>query len=47
MSHPITALRELLKEIEEIPEDNILDKYLIINEIKNIIKDSQKNNFKS
>ena len=35
------SLKKLIKEIKEIPDGDV-DRYLIINEIKNIIKDSQK-----
>lgn len=34
------ALRTLIKDIEEISDGDV-DRYLIINQIKNIIKDSQ------
>ena len=35
------SLKKLIKDIEDIPDGNV-DRYLIIDEIKNIIKDSQK-----
>lgn len=35
------SLKKLIKEIKEIPDGEV-DRYLIIDEIKNIIKDSQK-----
>ena len=37
----IESLKKLVKEIEEIPDGDV-DRYLIIDQIKNIIKDSQK-----
>ncbi len=36
----IKKLKTLIKEIKEIPDGNV-DRYLIIDEIKNIIKDSK------
>ncbi len=40
MSPTIESLKNLIKEIEEIPDGEV-DRYLIIEQIKNIIKDSK------